>query len=76
MTNTSRISNCLLSNGRSATRVSPVEETDAEVLTALHNCFGNGAVSAQIQNRTYHFNQGLENLLEAIYKAQEVEVMQ
>ena len=63
----SRISNCLLKNGKSATRVSDVPETDAEVVIALSDKFGDSAVSAQIKNRTYHFNQGLENLLEAIY---------
>ena len=70
----SRISQCLLKNGRSTTRVSEVQESDAEVVIALDSRFGDNIVSARINDKTYQFNEGLENLLSAIYRA-EVEVM-
>ena len=68
----SRISQCFLKNGKSTTRVSEVEETDAEVVIALDSRFGDQVVSAHIQNKTYLFNDGLEKLLTEIYKESEV----
>lgn len=63
----SRISQCLLKNGKSTTRVSEVHESDAEVVIALDSRFGDNVVSARIEDRTYQFNEGLEKLLTAIY---------
>ena len=70
----SRISQCLLKNGKSTTRVSEVHESDAEIITALDSRFGDSIVSAKINDKTYSFNEGLENLLAEIYRA-EVEVI-
>lgn len=63
----SRISQYTLKNGSSPSRISYDDETDAEVVTALHSHFGDNVVSAKVGSKTYQFNDGLENLLKEIY---------
>lgn len=52
----SRKSHYTLTNGKSPSRQSEVEETDFEVCVALHGKFGSDVVSVDIEGRIYQLD--------------------